>query len=168
MIPYSTGGPTGALLLTDFSEARDPGWFVVNDNVMGGRSAGGFRIANGALVFSGVTNTSGGGFSSIRSEPRLPSLAGRSRINLFAHGDGRRYVLRLEQDDGIAYWADFAPPVDAPAVVSVPLAVFRPRFRGRWLDGPPLDASRIVALGFMCYDGLDGPFRLEVSRIEAL
>lgn len=155
------------MLLTDFHTATDLGWFSVNDGVMGGRSTGGFRIEDGVLLFSGATNTNGGGFASIRTQPRLPSLAGRSAVLVHAQGDGRRYVLRLESDDGEAYWADFTPAVDGPGRIRVPLDAFRPRYRGRWLSGPPLDAARIVALGFMCYDGRDGPFRLMVHRIEA-
>ena len=49
--------------LFDFSEA-DPGkkWITVNDNVMGGRSKGGFTFKGDRLLFAGSTNTNGGGF----------------------------------------------------------------------------------------------------------
>lgn len=51
--------PAGAtLVLADFkSERPDPVWYVVNDNVMGGRSEGDFRIEEGELHFAGRTNT---------------------------------------------------------------------------------------------------------------
>ena len=42
-------------------------WRIVNDNVMGGRSIGDFKISEESLSFFGATNTNGGGFSSIRS-----------------------------------------------------------------------------------------------------
>ena len=45
-------------------------WVTVNDNVMGGRSKGGFVIKKDRLIFSGATNTNGGGFSSIRTKPQ--------------------------------------------------------------------------------------------------
>ena len=154
-------------LITDFSSASDLGWFVVNDNVMGGKSSGAFRLDDGVLVFSGSTNTDGGGFSSIRTQRRLPSLADATAIIVHAQGDGRRYILRVENADGIAYWGDFEPSADAISPSRVTLASLQPRFRGRWLSGPPLEASAIVALGFMCYDGKDGPFCLRVARIEA-
>lgn len=156
-----------AMLLTDFTDTVDPGWYVVNDDVMGGRSDGAFRIEDGVLRFDGRTNTNGGGFASIRSRPALPSLAGHDAIALQVRGDGRRYVFRLETDEGVAYWADFEPPAGEWASLRVPFADFRPRFRGRWLSGPALDPARVVALGLMCYDGRDGPFRLEVKRISA-
>ena len=38
-------------------------WYVQNDTVMGGRSQGSFNITDKALIFSGETNTNGGGFS---------------------------------------------------------------------------------------------------------
>ena len=43
-------------------------WVTVNDNVMGGCSKGGFSLKKGKLIFSGATNTNGGGFSSIRTK----------------------------------------------------------------------------------------------------
>ena len=58
------------LLIFDFSEDDiHEKWIVVNDNVMGGRSKGGFAFIKNKLVFSGSTNTNGGGFSSIRTIP---------------------------------------------------------------------------------------------------
>ena len=60
------------LSLTSFNaDSPDFGWYVQNDNVMGGRSEGGFDISSGQLIFSGNTNTNGGGFSSIRTQPLL-------------------------------------------------------------------------------------------------
>lgn len=143
-------------------------WYVVNDGVMGGRSAGGFMLEDGTLVFSGVTNTNGGGFSSIRTQPAELGLTDQRHIVLHARGDGRRYVCRLEDNRGTAYWADFEPPTGIWAEVAIDLTAFRPRFRGRWLDGPPLDPTRITMLGLMCYDGQDGSFKLQVKRIDAV
>ena len=158
----------GPMLLDRF-DTGDPilDWYVLNDEVMGGRSAGGFRLEAGALVFAGVTNTDGGGFSSIRTRPRRLDLGGRRVLVVRGRGDGRSYVFRLETDDGTAYWADFDPPADAVGETRIPLDRFRPRFRGRWLAGPPLDPARVTSLGVLCYDGRDGPFRLELHRIEA-
>jgi monofunctional biosynthetic peptidoglycan transglycosylase len=168
LAPAVPSAQHGAMLLDRFDTgAPTLDWYVLNDEVMGGRSEGGYRLEAGALVFAGVTNTNGGGFSSIRTRPRTLDLSGRRAIVVHGRGDGRRYVFRLETDDGTAYWADFDPPADAPGEVRIPLDRFRPRFRGRWLSGPPLDPARVTRVGLMCYDGRDGPFRLEVHRIEA-
>ena len=66
----ASGAPAGAdLVLADFTADRDElSWYVVNDNVMGGRSEGTFTIEQGTLRFAGRTNTDGGGFSSIRTQ----------------------------------------------------------------------------------------------------
>ena len=66
-------------------------WMTVNDNVMGGRSKGGFSIKHGKLLFSGSTNTKGGGFSSIRMKPNQLALAGKEGIIIRFKGDGRTY-----------------------------------------------------------------------------
>jgi len=143
-------------------------WYVVNDGVMGGQSEGDYCLDAGSLVFTGVTNTNGGGFSSIRTRPKKLGLNAQRHIVLHARGDGRRYVCRLEDNRSTAYWADFEPPTNAWAEVLIEFAAFRPRFRGRWLEGPQLDPARVTMLGLMCYDGGDGPFRLETDRIEAV
>jgi hypothetical protein len=64
VVSHANAGAGDSLLLADFpASTREQPWFVVNDGVMGGRSEGGFRLGESALVFSGVTNTNGGGFS---------------------------------------------------------------------------------------------------------
>ena len=45
------------------ADTQNP-WQTVNDNVMGGRSSGGSALQDGALVFTGSTNTNGAVFSS--------------------------------------------------------------------------------------------------------
>ena len=65
-------------------------WIVVNDNVMGGRSNGGFDIDGGELRFAGSTNTNGGGFSSIRTGRLDLDLASHDGVVLRVRGDGRR------------------------------------------------------------------------------
>ena len=69
------------LPLTSFSADKNEfGWYVQNDNVMGGRSEGGFNISSGQLIFAGNTNTNGGGFSSIRTQPLKFDLSGYTGV----------------------------------------------------------------------------------------
>ena len=160
-------------LVTDFSETTpDLGWYVVNDNVMGGRSEGGFREASGELVFAGRTNTNGGGFSSIRSAPLELDLSGYSGIRLRLKADGRRYTWRLTTDARVygrevAYWADFDTVEGEWQTVDVPFSRFVPRFRGSVLNGPALDTGKITGMGLMIYDKKDGPFELRLASIQA-
>jgi monofunctional biosynthetic peptidoglycan transglycosylase len=160
-------------LLSDFTfETADFGWFVVNDNVMGGRSEGDFRVDQGELHFAGRTNTRGGGFSSIRTNPMQLDLSGHDGIRLHVRGDGRRYTWRLTtgarwRGREVSYWADFETLKGEWSVADVPFSDFVPRFRGMELDGPALDPAEIRGMGLMIYDQLDGPFDLRLSRVSA-
>ncbi|MDD9891288.1 MAG: CIA30 family protein [Gammaproteobacteria bacterium] len=158
--------PAAANLLTAFDGSEgDIRWRVVNDNVMGGRSDGGFKIDTGSLLFTGATNTRGGGFSSIRSVPQaiaLPQAAQGFELKL--KGDGRTYTFRVVTSANVTYWAEF-PTTEEWGNVQVPFARFKPRWRGRLLDGPQLDPTDIVSIGLMIYDGRDGEFLLEVDWI---
>ncbi len=170
--PVNDNNEQARRLVTDFTpNSPDPGWYVVNDNVMGGRSEGGFRVTDGKLYFAGRTNTRGGGFSSIRSSPIQLDLAAYSGIRLRVRGDGRRYTWRLTTDaraDGreIAYWAEFDTGDGEWQDVDIPFSAFVPRFRGAVLSGPALDTSRITGMGLMIYDKLDGRFELQLESVH--
>ena len=161
------------LLLTDFtSGSPDLGWYVLNDNVMGGRSEGTFELRDETLHFSGVTNTSGGGFSSIRTADMQLDLSSHSGIRLRVKGDGRRYTWRLTttarwRGRQVNYWADFDTTDGEWITADVPFANFIPKFRGARLDGPPLDSSQVTGMGLMIYDSKDGPFELFLDSVSA-
>lgn len=165
--------PGGHRLITDFSaETDDLGWYVVNDNVMGGRSEGDFAVEESILVFTGSTNTRGGGFSSIRTRELELDLTGHSGIRLKVLGDGRRYTWRLTTDARwrgrpVGYWADFDSVDGEWTTVDIPFSAFVPQFRGYRLEGPALDVSRITGMGLMIYDKQDGPFRLQLENVRA-
>lgn len=165
---------TNTRLLTDFSSDAPIRWYTVNDNVMGGRSRGGFLTNEGVLVFAGATNTNGGGFSSIRTRSKAMDLSDFDGVRLRVKGDGRRYTFRLTTSTARngryvpSYWADFETQSgDAWEVVDVPFSRFKPRWRGRNLSGPDLDTKNVDTLGLMIYDKRDGPFRLDVDWIRA-
>ena len=87
-------------VLTDFRpEGETARWRTLLDGVMGGRSSGEFTVADGRMTFTGVLNTNGGGFSSVRRPGRDLRLgqAGEQGIRLRVRGDGRTYTLRLRQ-----------------------------------------------------------------------
>ena len=163
----------GETLITDFSgEPADTGWYVLNDNVMGGRSDGTFELKPGKLIFAGSTNTRGGGFSSIRTEAVQIDLSAHAGFRLRVMGDGRRYTWRLAtparwRGRRISYWADFETRANTWISVDIPFSAFIPKFRGNELDGPVLDRSRITGMGVMIYDDQDGPFELQLARIGA-
>ena len=162
-----------AMLLADFTtKSADLGWYVVNDNVMGGRSEGDFEQSHGELNFSGRTNTNGGGFSSIRTKSMELDLSKHAGIQLRVKGDGRRYTWRLTSNARwrgrqVSYWADFDTQKDTWSTVNIPFAHFIPRFRGYRLDGPVLDPGKITGMGLMIYDKLDGPFTIRLGSVKA-
>jgi hypothetical protein len=160
-------------LLADFTTGTaSPEWHVVNDNVMGGRSEGNFKIEQGELHFAGSTNTRGGGFSSIRTRRVQFDLSKFDGIRLRVRGDGRRYTWRLATDarwrgNEISFWADFETESGTWATVDIPFSRFIPRYRGTTLVGPELDPGQITDMGLMIYDKLDGPFELHLASVHA-
>jgi hypothetical protein len=163
----------GEFMLTDFTSiSSDLGWYVVNDNVMGGRSEGDFKQEKGELSFTGRTNTSGGGFSSIRTKPLQLNLSSNAGIQLNVRGDGRRYTWRLAtaarwRGRQVSYWADFETKSGAWSIVNIPFSRFIPKVRGYQLAGPALDPGQITGMGLMIYDNQDGPFELHLDSVRA-
>lgn len=161
------------LTLTRFdAESPDLGWWVQNDNVMGGRSEGGFEISSGELTFAGNTNTNGGGFSSIRTNPLALDLSDYSGVRIKVKADGRRYTWGTQTDAKwrgrrISYWADFDTEAGKTAIIDIPFTKFFPQFRGYKLDGPELNTSEIGEFALYQYDKTDGPFELRLISVEA-
>lgn len=160
--------PVSPLRLVDFAgEDEGPQWQVVNDTVMGGRSRSQYSIERGLLRFSGVLNTNGGGFASLRSS-RLPSdLSGYSLVRLRVLGDGRVYRFRMFVDgDRASYQSGFRTVAGTWQIVELPVSQFYASWRGRQLQRPQLALSDVVGLGVILADGRDGDFNLTVDWIE--
>jgi len=161
------------LVITEFTPgSADLDWYVVNDNVMGGRSSGGFNMGQETLRFTGHTNTTGGGFSSIRTKAVQLNLSKFIGIRIRVRGDGRRYTWRLTTDARwrgreVGYWADFETARDEWRDVAIPFSDFVPQVRGYRLDGPALEPGRITGMGLMIYDKEDGPFALNLDSVSA-
>jgi monofunctional biosynthetic peptidoglycan transglycosylase len=159
--------------LFDFRNAATMGaWQVVNDEVMGGVSAGRFRPAGGVAVFEGeVSLENNGGFASVRSLPARHDLAGCDALVIRVRGDGRRYKFTARMDpgfDGAVYQAGFTTRAGEWEEHRLPLKQFVPTFRGRVLPGePPLDPAGVVSVGVLISDKQEGPFRLEIAWIKA-
>lgn len=170
-------GGQDSLVLQNFDDAEKAReeWMTVNDNVMGGRSKGGPQFDKGLLVFSGSTNTNGGGFSSIRTKPAPVDLSRFAGLLIRLKGDGRSYTSSLRTNVGNGAWktpfrATFEAPADEWKVVFIPFDDYRPTRRGEPIKegGPALDVGKFESLGFHIYDKKDGPFRLEVDWIKAV
>ncbi|MFP7723562.1 CIA30 family protein [Lysobacter sp. A3-1-A15] len=151
----------------------EPRWVAVNDGVMGGQSSGGPALGDGVLEFSGTLSlANNGGFSSVRSVGRGFDLGDASHVLLRVRGDGRRYRLRLATDARhrgmpVSYGAGFDTSAGEWTRVRLPLSTLAPTVRGRALQGPPLDPSRVREIGLLIADKREGPFRLVVDWIAA-
>ena len=108
---------------------------IFKTTTLWGQSQGGFQVASDELIFSGNTNTDGGGFSSIRTHPLQLDLSDRSGIRVKVKGDGRRYTWHLQTDArwrgrSVNYWADFNTSMGEVVSVDIPFTSFVPQFRG--------------------------------------
>lgn len=164
------------MVLFDFAMGTDEvlhGWQAVGDRVMGGVSSGRMTLDPGGFAaFEGEVSTAfGGGFASVRTEPRHVSLSGFAGIELRVRGDGRGYKLHLRCDprfDAVLYTVRFEPAPDRFADWRFRWSAFRPTFRGRAVpDAAPLDPARVVGFGLMTDGRRAGAFRLEIARIAA-
>lgn len=166
--PTPEGSATSVTLFS-FDQAEEAEWFVVNDGVMGGRSAGFVNVEEGTLRFTGTLVTRGGGFTSVRAR-HVVDLTGEAGLELRVRGDGRQF--EVEVDDGLrSNWGSLSrrAPFVAPAewaLVRVPFSALRNTVFGRTVNAPPIDLARIQGVGLYIADGRDGPFRLEVDFIR--
>ena len=147
-------------------------WLVVNDDVMGGKSSGGFELNDDALMFSGTTNTNGVGFSSIRARGSQMDLSEFSGLRLRVKGDGREYSWQLRTNAmyrgrELGFWSDFETTAGQWLEIDLPFADFVPKFRGNELDLAAPNPAHIRGMGLMIADGKDGPFAIAVDSVEA-
>lgn len=126
------------------------------------------------MVFTGVLNTNGGGFSSVRmrdDDLRL-GARGESGVHICVRGDGRKYTLRLRQPvEGRRYSASYRTKFQTREGkdwqdVYVPYSSLTPTWRGRTLDLPPVDPTKVDEVGVSIDDKIDGPFRIEIQQIK--
>lgn len=164
--------PDRSLKLVDV-ENPEKRWRVVNDNVMGGRSKGGYDFEDGKLIFAGSTNTNGGGFSSIRAALKKGTLADADGIELRLKGDKRKYMVGFFQGVGfrglpIVWRATIDhDPAKGWQTVRIPFDKAKPTWLGEPIRGAPaLKPANIRQFDFMIYDKKDGAFRLEVDAIR--
>jgi hypothetical protein len=162
--------------LTDFAlDAENFGWFIVNDNVMGGRSSGGPVFENSVMLFEGEINTDGGGFSSVRAEIAPTTLAGFTHLIVRARTDERTYKITLEdglqtRDRRVSQQQTLLfgeSDDDGWQTARIDFDRLDPRIFGRAVASDPFRPDLATQLGIMISDGVDGPFRIEVDRIDA-
>jgi len=151
-------------------EAR--AWRTVNDNVMGGRSEGGSIIEDGQLVFAGVVNTDGGGFSSVRRSMQPGDLEGSRAFVLSVKSDGRSYRLVAQTNERfrgryVSYQAPIpVTPKGEWSDIRVAFSDFVPSVFGRSVPATAFSPEEVTELGLIIADNVDGDFALSVRSIS--
>ena len=160
-------------VIADFSSAEEASrWGVQNDNVMGGRSTGGPSFEKGHLTFSGYTNMEGGGFSSIRARHATDAFSKADAVRLMLKSDAREYQLafRTTARDMLRRAYAFRIPIPQTPVgewtsVTVPLKDFSVSIWGQ-AKKKAFDRTQVTEYGLFIYDGVTGPFSLDVKTME--
>ena len=159
------------VIIDDFTNGTSQlSWFAVNDGVMGGLSAGAVSLAPNALVHTGVINTNGGGFSSVRAGLPEDALVGYTRLHIRLNTFGRQYAVNFGDNRyrNVSHRALLpASAGDTWQEVLVDFDQTVPTRIGFRVNAEPFAASAINELSLILADGADGPFRMEVAWIRA-
>jgi len=157
------------LSMSDTSEVSN--WRIVLDGVMGGRSSGNRFAQDGHMVFKGVINTNGGGFSSIRRPMARGDMDGADSLRLRVRQDGRAYRLTFRTNArfrgrSVSYQLAIPQtPAGDWAEVTIPLENFRTSIFGYEVTAAPFDAAKVREMGIILADGIDGPFEIQIAEI---
>jgi len=159
--------------LVTFQSPEEAGaWRTVNDDVMGGRSQGGSVLEEGQLLFTGLINTRGGGFSSVRRQMDPGALAGAQAVILSVKSDGRAYRLIAQTDARFSgRYVSYQAPVPASqkgewSDVRVAFSDFVPTVFGRNVPASEFSPGEVSELNFIIADDVDGDFALSVRSIS--
>ena len=158
-------------LLFDASQGTAAPWQIVNDDVMGGLSNSTLQIGALAAVFQGkLSRRNNGGFASVRLAMSNPDLTSCDAFRLNLRGDGRRYRFTVRTADcpeGVSYQCGLDTRSGEWETHLIPFQRFVASYRGRAVpEAVPLDPAKVSALGFLISDQQEGPFRLEIARLE--
>lgn len=158
--------------LVDFSD-KLAAWTIVNDGVMGGRSRSDFKVEHDSGRFSGVVSLeNNGGFASVNRRVQISKTLpadynNRWRINIDIIGDGRTYQLRLRNQAGTTFKADFETQADTPQRLTFSANDFIESFRGRTFpQNPKPQWNDLVSIGFLIADKRAGEFQLTIKAIN--
>ncbi|MEM7336113.1 MAG: CIA30 family protein [Chloroflexota bacterium] len=158
-------------------QSGEPGWYTVDDDVMGGVSSSTVSLleigdSESALYFTGnMSLDNNGGFSSVRSDWTQIDLSGQDGILLKVLGDGKTYRLRIRTalvGSDISYNAYFETTANEWRLAYIPFAQMVPTYRGFVMDVDPVDPSTISSFGFMLSDKQEGEFALQVDWMRAV
>ncbi len=158
------------LTLFDFNiNANLKNWYVVDDTVMGGESAGKMTMDDdGNGLFTGhVSLENNGGFSSIRYDAGNTVLQDFRKFIIKLKGDGKGYQFRVKtkKRDYYSYTCDFNTSGEWQTV-EIPFSKLEPAFRGRKLDMKIFPGEQLEEIGFLIGNKKEEDFTLLIDHIS--
>ncbi len=159
-----------ALMIFDFTkDAGTQNWYVVDDTVMGGVSAGKMVVDNeGHGIFQGhVSLDNNGGFSSIRYNAGKTKLQGYSKFVIALKGDGKAYQFRIKTKSSQYYSYIFTfTSNNTWQIIEIPFNSMVPTFRGRTLDMANFPGDYLEEIGFLIGNKKEEDFKLAIDYIS--
>lgn len=158
------------MTIFDFTqENSSKGWYIVNDGVMGGLSKGRFTVDKGLAVFKGEVSTdNNGGFTMVQNRFKTIMTKNHKAFVIKLKGDGKAYQFRVKSDkyQQYSYVYQFSTSGEWENI-TIPFSSLEPRYRGRLLDLPNFDGSKIEEIAFLIGNKRDESFELSLSAIQA-
>ncbi len=158
------------LMIFDFTkDAGTQNWYVVDDTVMGGVSAGKMGVDNeGHGLFQGhVSLDNNGGFSSIRYNAGKTKLQGYSKFVIALKGDGKAYQFRVKTKSSQYYSYIFTfTTTGNRQTIEIPFSNMYPAFRGRTLDMANFPGDSLEEIGFLIGNKKEEDFKLSIDYIS--
>lgn len=143
-------------------------WQIVNDTVMGGKSTSSVTKAiEGGLQFSGkVSLENNGGFCMVKSILPKPISKEATMCTFTVIGDGKTYQFRLKpsKNDRESYVMNFKTDKTEQSL-SFKIADFKPYFRGRSLNLPPITKKEIEEIAFLVGNKKEESFSLTIKNV---
>ena len=151
----------------------EPGWYTVDDDVMGGVSSSMVGVSEtGQLLFAGTMSLeNNGGFASVRSYWQRMDLSSYDGVLMRVLGDGNSYRLRIRTEEtgrNISYNALFETTPETWKLVYIPFEDMVPTYFGRTLALDPVDRASIGSFGIMLSDKQPGEFALAVDWMRTV
>ena len=144
-------------------------WKVVDDDVMGGQSAGNYYVnSEGFGVFEGnISLANNGGFSSVRHNLNVAGVKSFSKIILTLKGDAKDYQFRIKSNvsERYSYVSSFHTSGESQ-IIEISLEEMYPVFRGQKLDLPDFSEDSIQEITFLIGNKKNESFKLLLDKIE--
>ena len=158
------------LLIFNFTkDANLRNWSIINDTVMGGKSAGEIGIdADGHGIFQGhVSLDNNGGFTSIRYDAGKKKVEGYSKFVIALKADGKAYQFRVKAKSKDYYSYSFSFETTGNwQTIEIPFSKMVPSFRGQTLDIANFPGDELEEIGFLIGNKKVEDFKLIIDSIS--